>query len=139
MAFVLIRNAVSFYLPFVDDSIDAVEIKFMRWRSYCQRHEDDSLLYNTLGVLLSAKEIHSYPSLEVLQILTTGPVATATNERSFSALRYLEIYLRFPTREDRLIGLVLLFVHRDLNIKFKHVIDEFSGKNRRLNFHKVKF
>ena len=40
-----------------------------------------NLPYNILGVLLSAKEIHTYPSLEVLpQILTTGPVSTVTNE-----------------------------------------------------------
>ena len=85
-------------------------------------------------MLLSAKEIHSYPSLEVLQILTTGPATTATNERSFIALRYLKTYLRFTTKEDCLNGLVLLFVHRDLNINFKHVVDEFSRKNCRLNF-----
>ena len=77
--------------------------------------------------MLSAKEMHTYPSLEVLlQILTTGPVTTATNEHSFSALRYLETYLWFTTKEARLNGLVLLIVHRDLNINFKFVIVEFS-------------
>ena len=106
----------------------------MRWRSYWLRHEGDSLPYNTLGVLQSAKEIHTYPSLEIfLQILTTGPVIAATNERLLSVLRYLKTYLRFTTKEARLIGLVLLFVHCDLNINFKHIIDEFSRKNRRLN------
>ena len=81
MTFASIRNAVNFYLPFVDDSSDAVEVEFMRERSYWLRHKDKSLPYNTLGVLLSAKEMHTYPSLEVLlQILTTGPVTTATNE-----------------------------------------------------------
>ena len=135
MTFALINNAVNFYLPFVHDSIDAGEDELMRWRSYWLGLEVDSLPYNTLGVLLSAKEIHTYPSLEVLlQILTTGPVTTATNKRSCSALRYLETCLRFTTKEDRLNGLVLLFVHRDLNINFKPVIDEFSRKNRRLNF-----
>ena len=89
-------------------------------------------------MLLSAKEIHTYPSL-VVQLLTTGPVTTATNERSFSALRYLKIYLRFTRKEARLNGLALLFVHRDLNINFKHVIDQISCKNRRLNFNQVKF
>ena len=66
----------------MDDSIDAVEVELMRWRSYWLRHKGDSLPYNTLGVLLSAKKLHRYPSLQVLfQILTTGPVTTATNER----------------------------------------------------------
>ena len=134
MAFALIINVVNFYLPFVDDSIDAVEVEFMRWRSYWLHHEGNSLPYNTLDVLLSAKEIHTYSSLEVLQTLTAGQVTTATNERSFSSLRYLETYLWLTTKENRLNGLVLLFVHRDLNINFKDVIDEFSRKNRRLNF-----
>ena len=135
ITFALIRNAVNFYLPSVDDSIDAVEVKFMQWRSYWLRHEGNSLPYNTLGVLLTAKEIHTHPSLEVLlQILTTGSVTTATNERSFSVLRYLESYLRFTTKEARLNGLVLLFVHRDLNINFELMIDEFLRKNCRLNF-----
>ena len=81
MTFASIRNAVNFYLHFVDDSIDSVEILFMRWRLYWLCHECDSLPYNTLGVLLSAKERHTHPSLEVLlQILTTGLVTTATNE-----------------------------------------------------------
>ena len=79
----------------------------MRLRSYWLRHEGDSLPYNTLGVLLSAKEIHTYPSLEVLlQILTTGPVTPATNERSFSALRYSGAYLRFTMKKARLNELV---------------------------------
>ena len=74
----------------------------MRWRSYWPRHDGDSLPYNTLGVFLSAKKIHTYPSLKVLlHILITGPVTTATNERSFSALRYLETYLLFITKEAR--------------------------------------
>ena len=49
MAFASIRNAVNFLLPFVDDSIDAVEVEFTRWRSYWLRYKGDSLLYyNTL-------------------------------------------------------------------------------------------
>ena len=81
--------------------------------SYWLRHEGDFLIYRLLGVLLSAKEIHTYPSLEVLlQVLTTGPVTTAINERSFSALCNLETYLRFTTKEDRLNGFAVLYVHR---------------------------
>ena len=49
-------------------------------------------------------------------------------KRSFSALRYLKTYLRFTTKEARLNGLALLFVHCDLNIDFEHVIHEFSRK-----------
>ena len=50
------RNAVNSYLPFLDDSIDAVEVEFMRWRSYWLRHKGDSLPNKCLGALLSGKE-----------------------------------------------------------------------------------
>ena len=66
MTFALIRNAVNFYFSFVDDSIDDVEVELMRWRLYWLRHKNDSLSYNTLDVLLSAKVIYTYPSFEVL-------------------------------------------------------------------------
>ena len=62
MTFVSIRNAVNFNLLFVDDSIDAVEVEFMRWRSCWLRHEGDSLPNNTLVVLLSAKK-NTYVSI----------------------------------------------------------------------------
>ena len=90
-----IRNTANFYLPILNDSIDAVKIEFMRWRSYLLRHKGDFLPYNTLGAMLSAKEINRYPSLEICrQILTTPSVTTATNERSLSALKYLKTYLQ---------------------------------------------
>ena len=59
----------------------------MTFTVYWLRHKGDSIPYNTLGVLLSAKEIHTYPSLEVLlQLLTNGLVTTATNKSVFLVL-----------------------------------------------------
>ena len=99
-------------------------------------HATMVILYRTtLQACCCLPKIHTYSSVEVLhQILTTGPVTTETNERSFSALRYLETYLRFTTNKDRWNGLVLLFVHRDFDFTLEHVIDEFSRNNRRLKF-----
>ena len=77
----------------------------------------------------------SYPSLAVLiQILATLPVTTATNNRSFSALKYLETYLRNTMKEVRLNGLALLYVHRDISLDFEQVIANFLRKNQKLNF-----
>ena len=130
-----IRNAVNFCLPFLDDSTEAVEVEFMRWRSYWLRHKDDFLPNNPLDALFSAKEMETYPFLKViLQTLKTLPISTATNDRSFGALKYLKTYLRTTMKEARLNGLALLYVRRDLNLNYEHVIDEFSRKNRRLNF-----
>ena len=76
-----------------------------------------------------------YPFLAVLiQILSSLPITTATNERSFRALKYLKTYLRNTTKEMRLNGLALLYVHRDISLDFEQVITEFSRKNQWLNF-----
>ena len=37
-------------------------------------------------------------------------------------------------KEACLNRFALLYVYRDLNISFEHVVDEFSRKNCRLNF-----
>ena len=64
--------------------------------------------------------MNSYSFLAVLiQILATLPVTTATNKRSFSALRYLKTYLRNTTKEVRINGLALLYVHRDIGLDFE--------------------
>ena len=77
----------------------------------------------------------SYPSLAVLiGILATLPVTTATNKRSFSTLKNLKTYLQNTTKEVRLNGLALQYVHRDISFDFEQVIAEFSRKNSRLNF-----
>ena len=53
----------------------------------------------------------SYPySAVLIQILATLPVTTATNKRSFIALKYLKTYLQNTTKEVRLNGLALLSI-----------------------------
>ena len=77
----------------------------------------------------------SYPSVTVLiQMLAALPVTTATNKCSFSALKYLKTYLRNTTKEVRLNGLALLYLHCGIGLDFEQVIAELSRKNRRLNF-----
>ena len=69
--------------------------------------------------------MNSYFSLAVLiKILATLPVTTATNERSFSALKYLKTYLQNTTKELRLNSLALLYVYRDISLGLKQVIAE---------------
>ena len=68
----------------------------------------------------------------VLHILVTLPVTTASSERSFSTLRRLKTYLRNTTSEDRLNGLALLHIHRDIRFTVEDVLDELAKKSRRL-------
>ena len=112
-----------------------MKAEFLRWRSYWLRHQSESLPNDALQVLIIAEETGSYPSVAVLiQILAILPVTTATNKRSFSALKYLKTCLRNTTKKVRLNGLELLYVHRDICLDFEPDIAEFSRKNQRLNF-----
>lgn len=63
----------------------------------------------------------------------TLPVSTVTPERTFSSLKRIKIYLRYATVDDRLTGLVLLSVHRNIHVDPAEVI------NRLLNEKKKKF
>ena len=64
----------------------------------------------------------------------TLPVTTASNERLFSNLRYLKTYLRSSMLEERLNGLMHLYVSKDLVISVDEVIEMFSSQSRRLDF-----
>jgi hypothetical protein len=70
---------------------------------------------------------------QLLKILATLPVSTCTSERSFSTLRRLKTYLRNTMCEERLNGLALLHVHRDLIVTPDEVLDKLALKNRRLH------
>ncbi|CAN7977128.1 unnamed protein product [Ixodes persulcatus] len=74
-----------------------------------------------------------YPNIyRLLQILATMPVSTAEAERSFSTLRRLKSYLRASTSQQRLLGLALLNVHRDVHVSPERVLSLLSIDRRRL-------
>jgi len=54
-----------------------------------------------------------------LQIGATLPVSVASSERSFSCLCRLKTYLRNKTAKDRLDGLVLLNLYRDVEVSYE--------------------
>jgi hypothetical protein len=66
---------------------------------------------------------------KLLQLFATLPVSTAPAERSFSSLRLLKTYLRSTVTQERLSGLALCHIHRDITLQPSKVIDRFSRKN----------
>jgi len=59
-------------------------------------------------------------------MLCTLPVSVATAERSFSTLRRLKTWTRCTMEEERLSGLALMHVHKDIDISSDDVIDRFA-------------
>ncbi|KAF0747937.1 zinc finger MYM-type protein 1-like [Aphis craccivora] len=67
----------------------------------------------------------------LLKVLATLPVTTATPEKTFSTLKRIKKYLRNATGEDRLTGLALLSVHRNIVVDPEEVINRFSNEKQR--------
>jgi len=72
-----------------------------------------------------------------IKILITLPISIATAERSFSSLRLLKTWLRSRMSEERLTGLALLYIHKNIDIhnNIDNIISRFANdKNRKLDF-----
>ena len=91
--------------------------------------------------LMSAPEIlkfvmdaDCYPNISVAyRILLTIPVTVASAERSFSKLKLLKNYLRSTMSQERLNGLAMCTIEKDIldTIDLDTVLDDFASRNAR--------
>ena len=70
----------------------------------------------------------TFPAIfTALRILGTIPVTSCQCERSISSLRQLKTFLRSTMEQERLNGLALMLVHRDITIDLNAVINMFAN------------
>lgn len=67
-----------------------------------------------------------------LKILLTLPVTVASAERSFSVLKRLKTWLRANMSQDRLCGLALMYMHRDVEINIDNILNRFANEKKRV-------
>ncbi|KAL4152652.1 hypothetical protein QTP88_000485 [Uroleucon formosanum] len=82
--------------------------------------------------------VELFPNTYVsLRILLTLPVTAATGERSFSKLNIIKNYLRSQMSQDRLVGLAMISIEKELayNMDMEEVVSDFANAKAR----KVKF
>ena len=67
------------------------------------------------------------------KILLTIPVTVASAERGFSKLKMIKSYLRSTMSQDRLNGLAMLSIEKDLagELDYANVITDFAAKTVR--------
>jgi hypothetical protein len=74
-----------------------------------------------------------YPNIrEIFHIPLTMPIESVPCERPFSALRRLKQRNRTTMVEDRLHGLALLHIYREVNVDSVKILDKFDTGNRRI-------
>lgn len=114
------------YLPCISPLVVLMELKL--WWNYIQTIPKTET--NVLNLLKHCTEI-DYPNIyKLLTIVATIPITTATPERSFSTLRRLKTYLRNTMGENRLNGLALLNIHREIVVTTDEILDKLSEKKR---------
>ena len=86
----------------------------------------------TLGDALLNCDKDMYPNLHILlRIGCTIPVSSAENERTNSVLKGLKTYLRSTMSNDRLTGLALMKIHRNMSVNNSDVVNTFAAKQPR--------
>ncbi|VAH68794.1 unnamed protein product [Triticum turgidum subsp. durum] len=70
---------------------------------------------SALEILQFVMVVDCYPNVPIAyQILLTVPVTVASAERSFSKLKLLKNYLRSTMLQDRLNGLAMWYIEKDI-------------------------
>ena len=125
--------AVELYKDIIPET-DSLEVQLEMWAGKWDDVKVEDCPSTALETLDQVDPLFLPTIHALLQILATLPVTTCTAERSLSTLKYVKNYLRTTMTEDRLTGLALLYIHKDLEIDVNDVINRFAVKNRRLAF-----
>ncbi|XP_044751693.1 52 kDa repressor of the inhibitor of the protein kinase-like [Coccinella septempunctata] len=113
---------------------DIVRSEFKLWQEKWKQERPEVLPKTAISSLENCDK-DLFPNIYILlKILAVLPVSVATVERTFSSLRRLKTYLRNSTSENRLNGLALLSIHRDITVSDEEVLDKFASVPRKLGF-----
>lgn len=111
-----------------------VQLWRAKWKRFIEKNSSDKLPHRLLDIIKQC-DSDMYPGINcLLKVLATLPVSIASSERSFSTLRRVKTWLRASMGEDRLVGLALLNVHRDIEVDVNKIINRFSKIKRKLDF-----
>jgi len=67
----------------------------------------------------------------LIELMLTIPCTTASVERSLSGLRLLKTCLRNRCGEESLSAVALMFLHRDIQVDYDEVVDDFLRRKQR--------
>ncbi|CAI6343853.1 unnamed protein product [Macrosiphum euphorbiae] len=117
-----------------ENGVNAAVAEFDLWyqKFQCPNH---SLPHNAIDALNLCNDTLFETIFTLLKIFSTLPVSTSTTERSFSTLRRIKTYLRNTMSQNRLNGLAMLHIHREIDVQTSEVLSVLGKKGpRRLNF-----
>ena len=96
------------------------------WKARCLQTQSECNEITLLDALRIA-DSEFFPNIHsILKLVLTLPVGSVPCEPSFSAMRCRSIMA-----ENRLTGLALLFIHRDMTISRENILNRFDATGHR--------
>jgi hypothetical protein len=106
--------------------------RVINWRTMWIKRQGDNkpVPSNAIDIYVSCDQ-QFYPYIKrLVQILCTLKVSVATAERSFSTLRRLYTWTCSTISEERLSGLALMHIHRDISLNCDNIISIFANSHK---------
>ena len=122
-----LKQMQEMYLPH-----EKIENLLSEYRLWCKKWEGNSEELTAIETFEKCNK-HFFPLIrKLVQILATLPVSTSTAERSFSSLKCIKTYLRNAMGQERLNGLTLLNIYRNITIEPLEIVNRLSQRRKRL-------
>ena len=115
-------------------SVDTFKAQLQMCKRFWEEKSQEERPHNFIESLNFFGAHISPAVITAIKIETYIPVTFVPVERSFSTLKRLKSYLKNRIGEERLNGLVLMNVHRGIQLDIGGVHDRMSKKNWRLDF-----
>ena len=113
-------------------SINPIAPELHLWETFWKNFTGDlpKTINETLKIVHPMQE--TFPNMYCsLRLLATIPVTSCECERAVSVLRRLKTYLRNRMVEERLNGLSLMTIHRDIVLDYEEILTRFAIQNPR--------
>lgn len=121
------------YKEDLSSDVDSFKDEISRWTV---KWRDSDAKPSKLLDTINHTSCNLYPCIyKIFSILLAMPASSATAERSFSAMRRIKNFLRATMADERLSGLAMMHVHREIPIDTDVIINTFATqKDRVLDF-----
>ncbi|XP_060879463.1 52 kDa repressor of the inhibitor of the protein kinase-like [Metopolophium dirhodum] len=117
----------------VNEKLENLLCEYQLWTKKWEGISDDLNEFNAIKTLEKCDKQFFPLIYNLLKILATLPVSTASAERSFSTLKRLKTYLRNAIGQERLTGLTLLNIYRDVTVDPLLIVNKLTQRRKRLN------
>jgi len=117
----------------VNEKLENLICEHQLWTKKWEEISDDLNELNAIKTLEKCDKQFFPLIYNLLKILATLPVSTASAERSFSTLKRLKTYLRNTIGQERLTGLTLLNIYRDIVVDPLLIVNKLTQRRKRLN------